>query len=70
MTDQQILYILKVAVMVIFFIIVMVFGTLPLRSNGFKQRPLLRIIGATFAGCLFLNVALLHILPEAADNLE
>jgi zinc transporter 1/2/3 len=69
MTDEEILYILKVAVMVIFFIIVVVFGTLPLRSKGFKQRPLLRTMGATFAGCLFLNVALLHILPEAADNL-
>lgn len=55
--------------MIAFFFIVMVFGTLPIRSKKFKQRPLLRAIGATFAGCLFLNVSIMHILPEAADAL-
>jgi zinc transporter 1/2/3 len=61
---------LKIGVMIAFFIIVMVFGTLPLRSRTFKKRPLLRALGATFAGCLFINVAILHILPEAADTLQ
>jgi hypothetical protein len=55
--------------MVIFFIIVTIFGTLPIRSKNLKKRPLLKAIGATFAGCLFLNVAIMHILPEAADTL-
>lgn len=56
--------------MAAFFIIVSIFGTLPIRSKNFKKRPLLRAIGTTFAGCLFLNVAIMHILPEAADTLE
>lgn len=69
MEDEDILTILKIAVMIIFFIIVIIFGTLPIRSKTFKKRPLLRAIGGTFAGCLFLNVAVMHILPEAADTL-
>jgi hypothetical protein len=56
--------------MAAFFLIVVVFGSLPLRAKNFKKRPLLRAIGSTFAGCLFLNVALMHILPEAAATLE
>ncbi len=56
--------------MAIFFAIVCLFGTLPIRSKNFKRRPLLRAIGTTFAGCLFLNVAIMHILPEAADTLQ
>ncbi len=55
--------------MAIFFAIVCLFGTLPIRSKNIKRRPLLRAIGTTFAGCLFLNVAIMHILPEAADTL-
>ena len=63
MDIQATLAILKVLVMIAFFVIVMIFGTLPIRSKSFKQRPLLRAIGATFAGALFINVALIHILP-------
>lgn len=69
MQDNEVLAILKIVVMIIFFIIVIIFGTLPIRSKNFKKRPLLKAIGATFAGCLFLNVAIMHILPEAADTL-
>lgn len=56
--------------MILFFIIVVVVGTLPIRSAKFKKNPFLMSMGATFAGCLFINVALMHILPEAADSLE
>jgi zinc transporter 1/2/3 len=69
MEDYELLAILKVIVMLVFMIIVIVFGTLPIRSKKFKKRPLLKAIGATFAGCLFLNVSIMHILPEAADTL-
>jgi zinc transporter 1/2/3 len=55
--------ILKVVFMVLFFIIVCFVGTLPLRSKAFKTNPKYRIIGSTFAGALFINVAILHILP-------
>lgn len=69
MDSSTLLIILKVLVMFAFFSIVIFFGTLPIRSKTFKQRPLLRAIGATFAGALFINVALIHILPESADTL-
>ena len=49
--------------MAAFFLIVVVVGSLPIRSRAFKQRPLLQAIGATFAGALFINVAIIHILP-------
>ena len=50
--------------MVLFFAIVSFVGTLPIRSKTFKTNPKLRIFGSTFAGALFINVAILHILPE------
>lgn len=56
--------------MIFFFAIVSIVGTLPFRSKAFKSNPKLRIFGSTFAGALFINVAILHILPEAADTLE
>lgn len=56
--------------MVLFFAIVSFVGTLPIRSKAFKSNPKLRIFGATFAGALFINVAILHILPEESDALE
>jgi len=56
--------------MVLFFGIVSFVGTLPLRSKSFKTNPKLRMIGTMFAGALFINVALLHILPEAAESLN
>ncbi len=56
--------------MLLFFGIVTIVGTLPLRSKSFKSNPKFRIFGATFAGALFINVAILHILPEESDALE
>lgn len=69
MESDSLLIILKIIVMISFLGIVIFFGTLPIRSKSFKQRPLLRTIGATFAGAIFINVALIHILPESADTL-
>jgi len=56
--------------MVLFFGIVTLVGTLPIRSKAFKSNPKLRIFGSTFAGALFINVAILHILPEEANALQ
>lgn len=70
MEKSLILILLKVLVMVLFFLIVVVVGTLPIRSRTFKQRPILQAIGATFAGSLFINVAIMHILPESADTID
>ena len=63
MDEGSVLVILKVSTMIIYFLIVIVVGTIPIRSKSFKQKPLLRAIGSTFAGALFINVAIVHILP-------
>ena len=70
MDSPTLLILLKISVMILFFLIVVLVGTLPIRSKNFKRRPLLRAIGATFAGALFINVSIMHILPESADALE
>ena len=70
MEESSATAILKVLFMVLFFGIVTFVGTLPLRSKAFKSNPKLHIFGSTFAGALFINVAILHILPESADTLE
>jgi hypothetical protein len=49
--------------MILFVTIVTVVGTLPYRLQSFKTSKILRTLGTTFAGALFLNVAILHILP-------
>jgi hypothetical protein len=49
--------------MLLFFAIVCIVGTLPIRLQVFKTNPKLRMMGSTFAGALFINVAILHILP-------
>ena len=63
METSTLLAILKVVCMVAFVAIVAIVGTLPLRLRSFKTNPLLRSMGTTFAGALFINVAILHILP-------
>ena len=45
-------------------------GTLPIRSHKFKTSKSLRVLGTTFAGALFLNVSILHILPESAETIQ
>ena len=42
-------------------------GTLPYRVTAFTQNGYFKAIGNTFAGAVFFNVALLHILPEANE---
>lgn len=56
--------------MILFVTIVTVVGTLPFRLQSFKTSKVLRTLGTTFAGALFLNVAILHILPESADTIQ
>jgi hypothetical protein len=38
-------------------------GTLPYRIAAFTQNGFFKAIDSTFAGAVFFNVALLHILP-------
>ena len=66
MEKESVLDLLKIIVMALFFVIVVAVGTIPIRSKRFKKKPILQAIGATFAGSLFINVAIIHILPESA----
>ena len=38
-------------------------GTIPYRVSAFTRSKFLKEIGNTFAGAVFFNVAMLHILP-------
>jgi len=69
MTESEILVFLKIGFMILFILIVLYVGTIPIRLETFKTNPWLRALGTTFAGSLFINVALLHILPESANTL-
>ncbi len=70
MDESSILMILKLAFMALFVAIVTIVGTIPLRVKHFKKNRLLRSLGTTFAGALFVNVSLVHILPESSDAIE
>ena len=63
MESSTILAILKICFIVLFVLIVMFVGTLPLRLATFKRNQFLKSMGTTFAGALFVNVAIVHILP-------
>ena len=70
MQDSELLAVLKVAFMLLFVAIVILVGSIPIRSRTFRTNRLLKTLGTTFAGALFLNVAILHILPESADTIQ
>jgi zinc transporter 1/2/3 len=65
-----VLAILKVAFMLLFIGIVIIVGSIPYRVKKFKKNRFLRAMGTTFAGALFVNVSLIHILPESSDSIE
>jgi len=69
MEDTTLLAILKVGFMLLFVAIVCYVGTLPIRNPAFKTNKFLKSMGTTFAGALFINVSVLHILPDSADVL-
>ncbi len=56
--------------MVIMFLLIMLFGSIPLRMKAFKTNPFVMSLAAAFAGGLFLSVGILHLLPEAAECFE
>lgn len=63
MGDSTVLALLKIIFMLLFVGIVLVVGTIPLRLATFKTNRFLRSMGTTFAGALFVNVSIIHILP-------
>lgn len=70
MDDDFVLALLKAAFILLFVAIVMFVGTVPFRMKKFRQNRFLRSMGTTFAGALFVNVSLIHILPESSDSIE
>ncbi len=70
MQERILLPILKIIVIIVFFVLVVQMGLLPLHSKTLRSRPMLKALSSTFTGCLFLNVALLHILPESQEILS
>lgn len=63
MEQSQVLIVLKICFILLFVVIVLFVGTLPLRMQTFKRNKFLKSMGSTFAGALFINVAIIHILP-------
>lgn len=70
MEDRDVLSLLKGIFMLLFVAIVIVVGTIPFRLATFKKNRFLRSMGTTFAGALFVNVALVHILPESSNSIQ
>jgi len=64
------LVVLKVVFMVLVFAIAVVFGVLPVKVKACKESPRFLGIANAFSGGLFLSIALIHILPEAAEKFE
>lgn len=56
--------------MIVMFLMIMITGNIPLRSESFKSNPKVLALSSAFAGGLFLAVGLLHLLPEANENFE
>ncbi len=54
--------------MIIMFLMIVIIGSIPLRSKEFKENGKLLALSAAFSGGLFLSVGILHILPEASEN--
>ena len=61
---------LKVSFIFLVFAIAVVFGVLPAKVKSCKESPRFLGIANAFSGGLFLSIALIHILPEAAENFE
>jgi zinc transporter 1/2/3 len=59
------LTIIKLPVMIIMFLLVVITGSIPYRSEAFKSSKKAISYTMAFSGGLFLSVGLLHILPEA-----
>ena len=66
-SDMQTILKLKIATIVILFFVVYL-GLIPAYSKYFRSSKVLLSLMNCFAGGLFLAMALIHILPEAAEH--
>lgn len=68
--DQLFLLVVKVFCMVVMFLIIMITGSIPYKSEGFKSNPKLMSLSSAFSGGLFIAVGMIHLLPEAVEKFE
>jgi zinc transporter 1/2/3 len=60
--------IIKIIFIFVVFAIAVVFGVLPAKVKACKESPRFLGFANAFSGGLFLAIALIHILPEAAGD--
>lgn len=61
---------LKIATMIIMFCMILFTGSLPIKSQTFKENKFVLSTATAFSGGLFLSVGLIHILSEAHEHFE
>lgn len=61
---------IKIVGTILLWVCMVFFGLLPLRIRHFKTNKTLLAISNCFSGGLFIAIGLIHILPEAHENLE
>lgn len=59
---------MKIVFIFVVFAIAVIFGILPAKVKACKESPRFLGLANAFSGGLFLAIALIHILPEAAEN--
>ena len=65
----EILDVAKIITIFIMFSLVAIVGSIPLRVKAFKSNKVLLSFSAAFSGGLFLSVGVIHLLPEAHENI-
>ncbi len=60
----------KIIFAAILWLCIVVFGLIPIKSKKFKENKLLLSLSNCFSGGLFMAIGLIHILPEAREDLE
>lgn len=58
----------KIAFIVVIFLLAFGTGMIPIKCKGFKGNPLIIGIANAFSGGVFLAIALIHILPEVSES--
>lgn len=61
---------IKILGTILIWLCIVFFGLLPLRLRQFKTNKTLLAISNCFSGGLFIAIGLIHVLPEAHENLE
>ena len=68
MKEESCIACIKIPTMVVMFLEVVIFGSIPLRLVAFKENKLVLALSGAFSGGLFLSIGLIHLLPESNEN--